>query len=77
MQNLINYKISLLTLGAAHVDDLMYILYISQYFSQYNATDPEVNIINILTSTFTEFARTGYVYVCMLNFTFLNCFVNR
>lgn len=46
-------------IGAAHVDDLMYIMYISQYFSQYNTTDPEVNIINTLTSTWTEFARTG------------------
>lgn len=46
-------------IGAVHQDDLMYIMYTAQLFPEYNVTDPEVNIINTLTTAWTEFARTG------------------
>lgn len=45
--------------GAAHHDDLIYLFYIQRFFPEFNETDPETTMIDTLTTTWTEFARTG------------------
>lgn len=61
----------LLFSGPFHMDDLIYLFYISQKFPEFNATDPENHVIDILTSTWTEFAKTGCVLLLLFFFIML------
>lgn len=58
LDNVINNVYSC-TPGAVHHDDLIYLFYISRMFPEFNETDPEIRLVNTLTSTWTEFASTG------------------
>lgn len=44
------------------MDDLIYLFNISHKFPGFNVSDPENQMIDFLTSTWAEFAKSGYVF---------------
>ncbi|XP_023312047.1 venom carboxylesterase-6-like [Anoplophora glabripennis] len=45
--------------GVVHHDDLIYLFYISKLFPWFNATSPEVEMVEKLTTLYANFAKTG------------------
>ncbi|KAK5641593.1 hypothetical protein RI129_010140 [Pyrocoelia pectoralis] len=45
--------------GVVHMDDLMYLFYISTKFPKFNVTDDEYQMVKKYTTLFTNFAYTG------------------
>uniref|UniRef100_A0A1B6F8S3 Carboxylic ester hydrolase n=1 Tax=Cuerna arida TaxID=1464854 RepID=A0A1B6F8S3_9HEMI len=45
--------------GVEHHDSLIYLFYIKPFFPLFNQTDPEAYMVNTLTSTYANFAKTG------------------